>query len=209
MMKEIKNLMFDLGGVIMEIRRADCVKAFTELGMKGADEFFGEYRQTGPFLQLEAGQTTPAEFRQAMRQLFTATVSDSELDAALNKFLVGIPEHRLDELEELKKRYKIYLLSNTNPIMWNSKIAAEFRKRGHDIDHYFDGTLTSFEVKAVKPDRAIFDEAARRWGIEPGETLFLDDSAANVEAARRLGWQATVVEPGAEFSELITKYSDK
>lgn len=198
--------MFDLGGVIMEISRLTCVKAFTELGMKGANEFFGEYCQTGPFLQLEAGELTPDQFRVEMRKLFTADVTDSELDATLNKFLTGIPEHRLAELEELHKRYNVYLLSNTNPIMWESKIADEFCKAGHDIDWYFDGTLTSFEAKAVKPAPEIFDEAARRWAIDPAETLFLDDSHANVEAAKALGWQAVVVNPGDEMADLIDDY---
>lgn len=202
----IKNLIFDLGGVIMDIRRKDCVDAFTELGMRDADSFFGEYKQTGPFLELEAGAIGPDEFRAEMRKLIKKEVSDAEMDAALNRFLTGIPVRRLRELEQLHRRYGMYLLSNTNPIMWNSRIAEQFRQDGHDAGYYFDGMVTSFAVKAVKPGREIFDALRTEAGIEPGESLFLDDSEANCKAARALGYHSVKVEPGAEFNELITRY---
>ena len=202
-METVKNLMFDLGGVIMDICRANCVAAFAALGMKDADSFFGEYKQTGPFLQLEAGEIDPATFRERMRRLITATVSDADLDAALNRFLTGIPVHRLRALEALKGRYGIYLLSNTNPIMWNSRIAEQFRADGHDREYYFDGMLTSFEARAIKPAPAIFEEAIARFGIKPEETLFLDDSRSNLDGAAALGFKTMLVEPGAEFETLL------
>lgn len=195
-MKEIKNLMFDLGGVIMDIRRSDCVDAFTKMGMRDADSFFGEYRQQGPFLQMEVGEITPAEFRDAMRTYFDREVSDQELDDALYKFLVGIPVHRLHELDELRRKYKIFLLSNTNPILWNGKIESEFRKAGHDVGYYFDGMLKSYEALVAKPEKKIFDIAAQQCGIDPAETLFFDDSAENIAAAISFGWQGVVVKPG-------------
>ena len=197
MKKEIKNLMFDLGGVIMDLRRSDCVKAFTELGMKDADSFFDEYRQQGPFLQLEMGEIPASQFRDEMRKFFDKEVSDDQLDAAIFKFLVGIPVSRLEELRQLRRRFKVYLLSNTNTILWNGPIASEFRKEGHDINYYFDGMLTSYEAHSAKPDRRIFDIAAERFGINPAETLFLDDSPYNIEAADKLGWQGVVVKPGS------------
>lgn len=202
----IRNLIFDLGGVIMDIRRTDCVSAFEELGMQGANEFFGEYKQSGPFLRLEAGEIGEDEFRAAMRRLITVPVTDAELDAALNRFLVGIPVHRLRELEELHRRYGMYLLSNTNPIMWRSRIADQFRKDGHDVNYYFDGMVTSFAARSVKPARGIFDTLVADCGIDPAESLFLDDSQANVDAARALGFHAVVVEPGDEFNTLIERY---
>lgn len=82
-------------------------------------------------------------------------------------------------------------------------IAAEFRKEGHDIAHYFDGTLTSFEARSMKPDAAIFRIAEQKFGIKPGETLFLDDSASNTEAAAALGFAVMTVPPGSEFMTLL------
>ena len=121
---------------------------------------------------------------------------------------MGIPVERLRALRELRKRYPVYLLSNTNPIMMNSKIAEEFRKEGLEINDYFDGIVTSYEAKCCKPAKGIFDYAEEVCGIEPKETLFFDDSSSNVEAARRYGYQAVVVNPGDEFVDLLGRYKN-
>jgi len=199
----IKNLLFDLGGVIMDIRRADAVRALGALGMRDADVFLGEYGQQGDFLALERGEVSPAEFRDRLRRhIGNDALTDRQLDEAFEEFLTGIPVGRLRELERLRAKYHIYLLSNTNAIMWDGKIRSEFTKDGKTIDHYFDAMVTSFEVHAYKPEPEIFDAAVRICGIKPQETLFFDDSAANVEAARRFGFNAVVVPCGAEFTSL-------
>lgn len=202
----IKNLLFDLGGVIMDLDRGRCVKAFEALGMKDADDFLGLYGQKGAFLALEAGEIDAEEFHEEVRKLMSHPVSDEEIDAAFNQFLVGIPVERLRALRELRKRYPVYLLSNTNPIMMNSKIAEEFRKEGKEITDYFDGIVTSYEAKCCKPARGIFDYAVEKCGIQPEETLFFDDSEKNVKAARQYGYQAVVVNPGDEFVDLLSRY---
>jgi putative hydrolase of the HAD superfamily len=202
----INNLLFDLGGVIMDIRRENCVAAFERLGMTNANDLLGEYGQKGPFLMIENGTIDSAEFRREIRRYIPQEVTDRQIDDAFNCFLVGIPVNRLKQLEALKQKYGVYLLSNTNPLMWDSKIADEFKNDGHDINYYFDGIVTSFEAKAYKPDAEIFHYAAEHCGINPQETLFLDDSAKNVEAAISLGWNAVQVKPGDEFADLINQY---
>lgn len=199
----IDTLMFDLGGVIMDIRRENAVEALRNLGMENAGDFLGDYGQKGPFLALEKGEIGAEEFRREVRKLIPRPVSDSELDEAFNRFLIGIPVERLRELEKLKKRYRVYMLSNTNPIMWNSFIDREFRKDGHDRDYYFDGCVASFDVKAYKPDAAIFDIARERFSLVPENTLFFDDSKANCDAATALGYHTAWVRPGTEFTEYI------
>ncbi len=199
----IRNLLFDLGGVIMDIRRERCIEAFRDLGMAEPGQFLGEYVQAGPFGALEAGEITPAQFRDELRRYLPSGTTDTQIDVAFERFLIGVPVHRLQALERLRERYRLFLLSNTNEIMWNSMIAAEFRKEGHDIAHYFDGTLTSFEARSMKPDAAIFRIAEQKFGIKPGETLFLDDSASNTEAAAALGFAVMTVPPGSEFMTLL------
>lgn len=191
----IKNLMFDLGGVIMEIERMNAVKALEALGMRDVDKMLGDYGQTGPFLQLEKGEISPEEFHREIHKLMPAGVTDDQIDEAFEKFLVGIPVERLRKLEELHKKYNIYLLSNTNKIMWDGFITKEFRKDGHDMSYYFDGTVASFEAKAYKPDAEIFRIAERRFGIKPEETIFFDDSKANCEAAAKLGFRTEWIGP--------------
>lgn len=199
----IKNLLFDLGGVIMDIRRLNCVASLERLGMKDADSFLGEYSQKGPFLQLEEGLITEAEFRQAVREFIDGEVADEQIDKAFCDFLVGIPVHRLTELRELRKHYGIYMLSNTNPIMWHSRIAEEFRHEGMEREDYFDGIVTSFEARSIKPDAKIFHHVVNQLGIKPEETLFLDDSQKNLDAAAELGFHTLLVPPGSEFYNLI------
>ena len=100
------------------------------------------------------------------------------------------------------------MLSNTNKIMWDSKIADEFRKDGHDRDYYFDGCVASFAVKSYKPDAKIFMAALDRFGLTPEETIFFDDSKANCDAAAALGFQTVWVCPGAEFYNLLPGRGD-
>lgn len=203
----IKNLLFDLGGVIMDIKRENAVKSLTDIGIKNADELLGIYAQKGPFLLLEEGTISPEEFRDKLRECADRQITDNEIDTAFCDFLTGIPVNRLHALDRLKKEgFNIYMLSNTNPIMWDSRISEEFRKASFDMNHYFDGTVTSFEAKVCKPDKAIFNFACKKLGIVPSETLFLDDSQVNVDAARQLGFNAEVVNPGEEFEEIIHRF---
>ena len=185
---KIKNLLFDLGGVIMDIKRENCVRAFEALGMSGANELLGEYSQKGAFLLLEEGTITPEQFREEIRKNISGDVTDEDIDKAFCKFLLGIPPHRLGALEELRKHYKIYMLSNTNSIMVNSDIKHYFRVCGKELEDYFDGLVLSYEAKSIKPDLRIFEYAKSHLGIVPEETLFLDDSQKNLLLLFRLHW---------------------
>lgn len=200
----IKNLLFDLGGVVVNIRRENCVKAFEALGLPDADSYFGEYAQTGIFMAVEDGSASKEEFHNELHRVLPAGVTDRQIDEAFQKFIIGIPEHRLKALEDLRRKYNIYLLSNTNPIMWEGVLDREFRKLpGRTRPDYFDGMVTSFEARAAKPDVAIFQYACRTLGIKPEETLFLDDSQANLDAAAALGFHTALVNPGTEFESVL------
>lgn len=187
----------------MDIDRMNCVASFKKLGMADPEMFLGEYVQQGPFGDLESGRIDAPAFHEEMRKYLPAGVSDEAIDSAFSDFLIGIPVRRLDALEELRKRYKVYILSNTNPIMWNGRIAEEFAKQGKDITAYTDGAITSFEVKCMKPDARIFMEALQKFGIKAQGTVFLDDSKANTDAAARLGFETIHVAPGSEFMDLL------
>lgn len=202
----IKNLLFDLGGVIMDIDRMNCVRAFQRLGFTDVDKYLGDYGQKDFFLNLESGAIDETEFYAKVHAHLPSDVTDSQIKDALNEFLTGIPAHRLHQLAELREKYPVYLLSNTNPVMWNSKIMAEITKEGHPIDYYFNGIVTSYEARCCKPDRRIFDYAAEKFNINPDETLFFDDSQSNVDAARSYGYHAIKVNPGDEFAVLLKNY---
>ncbi len=200
------NLLFDLGGVIMDIERQRCVDAYRKLGMSHPEQFLGDYVQQGPFMMIESGRISPSEFRSMMREYLPAGVTDSQIDEAFFQFLVGIPEHRLRQLRQLRANHGIYLLSNTNPIMWDGKIKQEFTKEGLTREDYFDGMVTSFEAKSMKPDPHIFHYTVEHLGIKPEKTLFLDDSQANLDAAAALGFMTALVAPGSEFADIIANF---
>lgn len=196
-------LLFDLGGVIMEIDRMRAVDAFAEMGMADADGFFDPYHQRGLFGRLEEGLISAAEFRNEVRPLFGRRVSDSEIDSALCRFLIGIPAERLERLAALRRKgYKVGMLSNTNPIMWEAFILPEFRKAGKSVSDYFDGIVTSFDARCCKPDRRIFDYACESLGLNPADTIFFDDGPGNVEAARALGFKTEQVSAENDFMTL-------
>lgn len=200
----IRNVLFDLGGVIMDIDRSRCVEAFKALGFADVEDFLGDYAQKGSFADLESGRIDAAEFRRRIRPCLPEGTGDRAIDRAFCEFLIGIPLRRLVALRELRRLgLGVYMLSNTNPIMWNSKIAEEFGQEGLRREDYFDGIVTSFEARVMKPAPEIFAYAAERLGIEPSETIFLDDGEANVRAAEAAGWHAALVPPGVEFDALL------
>lgn len=199
--------MFDLGGVIMNIRREDCVAAFKRLGMENPDLFLGEYSQSGPFASIENGSSTPEQFRNDVRAIIgNPDIEDAAIDEAFGEFLKGIPAYRLEALRRLKSRYNLYMLSNTNPIMWADGIARSFAQEGKDVNFYFQGIERSYKVGCMKPDARIFRDAEERFGILPEETIFLDDSQANCDAAEALGFHTICVHPGTEFMDLLARY---
>lgn len=192
-------MVFDLGGVLIDLKRENAVSALEGLGIPDVDSLLGLYRQEGPFLALETGEITAAEFFDQLRPLCRPGTTDQEITDAFNCFLVGLPEERLDALMELRRRGKhVYALSNTNAVMYNSWIAKAFSVQGKRINDYFEGVMASFEQGVCKPHRGIFEALIERYQLDPTRTLYLDDSAANCEAAAGCGLRtATVGAPGS------------
>ena len=114
--KGIKNLIFDFGGVLINLDRQRCIENFRKLGLEKVDELLGMYSQQGIFMQHEKGLISSAQFRDSIRGQITQEVTDEQIDAAWNSFLVDIPRFKLDMLLKLREKYVVYLLSNTNEI---------------------------------------------------------------------------------------------
>lgn len=204
MLTNIDNIVFDLGGVVIDLDRDQCIRSLEALGISEAADLLGLYVQSGPFLGLETGRITAAEFFDLLRAEARPGTTDTDLQDAFNAFLVALPLNRLKAIRRLRHIGKrTFCLSNTNPVMWNSWIAARFRAEGFTVNDYFDGIVASFAEGCCKPDPAIFRHLINRYGLDPQRTLFLDDSQTNVEAARSTGLKAERVAPGTEFTELL------
>lgn len=198
---EYKNIVFDLGGVIIDIRRDAAVEALEVLGITEADRLLGEYEQKGVFLLLEEGQISDAEMYDELLPLCNPGTTCTGIKTAFEKFLIGLPVERLRLIESLRaKGYNTYVLSNTNPIFFNDWIDKAFRQDGKTINDYFDGIVTSFQEQACKPNPLIFRNLLNRFNLRPDETLFLDDSAANCAAAEAFGIHTVRITPTGERS---------
>lgn len=187
MKENIQNIVFDFGGVLIDLDRRRCVEQFRQLGLRDADGLLHDYQQQGFFQLHEKGLISDADFRNRIRSLIGAQVSDADIDSAWNSFLGTIPAYKLECLLALRRRYKVCLLSNTNAIHWQHACTHDFAAGGHRVEDYFDRIYLSYQLRMAKPDEAIFRAVLADAGIEPGETLFLDDSEANCRAAEALG----------------------
>ncbi len=203
-MKKIDTIVFDLGGVLINLDKQACIDAFRALGFAEVEQYLGEYEQQGIFGKLEAGKISPAEFRNGVRSAMGQEVNDQEIDTAFNAFLLDLPLYKLEMLRELKKSYRIVMLSNTNAIMFDFICDTIFRQEGLTVHHYFDDIFVSHEMGCTKPNRYIYEQLIAKAGIVPEQTLYVEDSAANLEAAAPFGFKTLLVEPYEDFRERIT-----
>ncbi len=195
----IKNIVFDLGGVLVDLDREACVRSFAEIGFPEAAGMLDPYKQSGIFLDLEEGTASPENIYEYVAARASQRVTPQMVDRALCTFLVDLPQYKLDMLLELRRRYRIFMLSNTNPIMFPYIVHRWFSDGGHTPQDYFDRMFLSYEMKLVKPDPAIFLRMAADGDMIPSETLFIDDGPANIEAAAALGFRTYPARAGEDF----------
>ena len=193
---QYKNLIFDLGGVVIDIKRENAAMALEALGIEDADKMLGEYEQKGTFLLLEEGRLSSAELYDTLLPLCNPGTTCTDIKCAFEKFLTAVPVERLKRLRQLRERgYRTYVLSNTNPVMYNDWIANAFRQEGKSVNDYFDGIVVSFQELMCKPNPQIFANLLSRYDLNADETLFLDDSADNCRAAASLGIHTVTITP--------------
>ena len=202
-MENIKNIVFDLGGVIITLDRDEAVRRFLAIGVNSAEELLDPYHQKGIFLALEEGRVSCDEFYEEIRKLAGANIPAEQIDYALYGFLVNLPSYKLDMLEALAGKYHLYLLSNTNPIIMGWAHDPKTWGREKVLPHYFEKMYLSYEIGATKPDQKIFDFLIEDSGIVPSETLFIDDGLANVEMGKRLGMKTYQPKNGEDFRHIF------
>lgn len=192
-------LLFDFGGVLVDLDKQRCIRAFDALGFD-IRPFLGTYRQAGVFSRLERGEITTGQFCQELRALSgRPSLTDAEITEAWRKYLLDIPAERIEMLLKLRRHYRLYVLSNTNIVHWEMARDGYFRYQGRQVADFFDGVFLSYELGMEKPAPEIFRHVARSIGRPAGEILFLDDSEVNCEAARKEGFQARIAPAGSQW----------
>ncbi len=187
----IKNIIFDLGGVVLNIDPNLTVEAFENYGLENVRQKYNFPNQVELFDDIEVGKITPAEFRDGLRELFGMPFTNEQIDKAWNAMLLDFPAGRLEALEKVQKHYSTFLLSNTNEIHLEAYLKILKESSGYnDLSHIFNKIYYSQRVGLRKPDEKLFRLVLEENGLNAEETLFIDDAAINVEAAKKVGIQA-------------------
>lgn len=193
---QLKNIIFDLGDVIIPIDLTAPVRNFATLANLTEDDVREIWKQHDLINRYETGLIDDAAFRDHVRQLLQSdTWADEVIDTAWNTVLLDLPVERVEHIKELKQTYRIFLLSNTSPIHIRQVNRILVQLNQPTLEELFERVFYSYEVRLAKPSLDIYRHVLIEAGIEATETAFFDDNAANIQAAAALGIQAVHVQP--------------
>ena len=178
-MYDIKNIIFDLGGVILNLDYSNTIKEFNKLGLFNFEKLYNQKKQVQIFDDFEKGKISPEKFIFLIRQLVKVNIKEIDFINAWNAMLLEIPLERLEFIKKLKKKFKIYLLSNTNELK--------------DFQNCFDQIYYSSEIGMRKPDAECFLKVIQDHHLNAHETLFIDDTIQHVKGARKVGINAILL----------------
>ena len=194
----LPHLLFDFGGVLIDIDYAATPAAMRRLSRAGSSIEFSQASQAELFDKFETGHLSPAGFRAGLRAAYTLEATDDELDAAWHAMLLGVPPNRLALVAELRRQgHQTALLSNTNALHIaeiNRRLAAQYGF-AHGIADALDRVFYSQEVGLRKPGEEIFRHVLREMNWRPEDVLFIEDSPQHIATARRLGLRVLHLAP--------------
>lgn len=192
---EIKNLIFDLGGVIIDLDVPKTLTGFSNLSGLHPQDVTRLFKSADGFEKYERGEYSDQEFRDFVRDLYKINVDDESLDTCWNAMILGIPALKLELLTSLKKKYNTFLLSNTNTIHLThiNTVVLPPSETVPSLDSYFHGSYYSHIMGKRKPEARIFHQVIEENNLDPVETLFFDDNPDNVAGAKAVGLQAAFV----------------
>ena len=207
MVTPVKNIIFDLGGVLINLNYQLTRKAFEELGVQDFDAFYTQHAANPLFENLEVGAIEPEAFYESLREATGLTHSDAQLETAWNAMLLDFPAERLQWLDQIKNKYNIYLFSNTNAIHYNAFTAiyaqtAPLIGLHPDFNHFFIEAHYSHTLGQRKPEVAAFEAVLAKSGLDAAHTLFIDDTISNIEGAQKAGLQTIFLSGGLTVQDL-------
>lgn len=203
-MSQLKNIIFDLGGVLLNLDVARCMDGLERIGLHEVRKWITGTNEAGFFKEYECGLLTTAQFRDEIRKWTSRPLADGEIDGIWNSMLKDIPPYKLELLCDLRKKYNLFLLSNTNELHWQV-CTGQFACNGMRVQDYFTRIFLSFQMHLAKPDVEIFRVVCDTAGIEAEESLFVDDSMENCRAAASLGIHTLHYTPGDDLKMQLQK----
>ena len=195
-----RHIVFDLGGVVFRLDKMIAIRRFKEIGVTRVEEFLDDYAQKGIFGDLEAGILTAEQYRDELSRIVGKPLTMEQLEYAWTGYAAELYQHNFDALLHLRQEgFPVALLSNTNPFMMRWARSNAFDGNGHGLDYYFDRLYLSYEMRMMKPAPEIFEAMIEGEGTEPGNILFIDDSARNCQAAADLGIRTLNPDNGGDW----------
>ena len=184
----IKNIIFDLGGVLVGLDSERCIDAFKKIGAYKVADYVEGHRTEDLFYDTEVGNISQHDFCNEVRRISECSARDEDIVWAWNQLLTVIPDEKKRRLLELHdKGFRLFLLSNTNEMHWTYCAEELFPYKHWIAEDYFEGIYLSYELHKIKPQEDIFRTVLADAGIKAEETLFIDDSKENCDAAHALG----------------------
>ena len=185
----IRNIIFDLGGVILNIDYRKTEQAFNDLGVTEFRKLYSQFHASDLFINLETGRISPRGFIEEIKRYSSTKLSDNNIKQAWNAMLMDFPQGRLNFLNNIKRNYRTFLLSNTNEIHYNAiqENYSEVMKTETPLDGCFEKVYYSHQMGMRKPDKEVFEYVLYANHLDPAETLFIDDTFTNVEGALKTG----------------------
>ena len=203
-MQNIKNVIFDLGGVIINLDLNKTIKAFNKLSETPFEKIYTQASQIELFNSLDTGKISEKDFFNELKKKINYSGKDETLLNAWNAMLLDVPEKRLDVLVEMKHNYNTYLLSNTCESHIKAFEHDLYNEHGvKNFDDYFDKVYYSCRVGLRKPDKEIFELVLKENNLKPEETIFIDDSAQHVKGAGLCNINSFLLEKNTEIGDLL------
>lgn len=208
--EKIKNIIFDFGGVVIDIDFQLSIDSYNRLGAKEFEKVYCQAKQTGIFDDLDKGICSPEEFTERVKQYLPQNVTKQQITDAWNDIIIGFPGKRISFLKKLKDHYFTIMLSNTNKIHYDVYIK-DLRENFDckNLNDLFCKAYLSFEIGMRKPDKEIFELVFNENNIKKDESLFIDDFKLNIEAAAALGIPSLWLKKGVDICDLFDGYKLK
>lgn len=204
-MPDIKNIIFDLGGVLLNIDFAITQKAFAELGMENTDEKFGKHTQLEFFDQLDRGEISDNEFFEKVLTEMPLGTKKEDISQAWNAMILDFPQENFDLLKRLSKNYRLFLMSNTNSVHF-----PEYQRLLHrsfninSLDDLFTKAYYSFQIGKRKPENEFFELILKENNLNANKTVFIDDTLFNAKASTKNGIRGLHLAENTKLTDFFT-----
>ncbi|NCB08819.1 MAG: HAD family phosphatase [Bacteroidia bacterium] len=201
----IRNIIFDLGKVLLNLDFDASIQAFQKLGLKNSVLDQRQVYSDPVFYELETGRVTPEAFRERVRNILNnRQLTDRQINDAWCAMILDIPGHRVQTVQKLGEKYQVFLFSNTNKIHIDRLLPAFKKQHGIDFPSLFVKDFYSHELNERKPEISSFRKVIELSGVNPGETLFVDDLEKNIIGAQQAGLKTFWLKEGMEMSDIFS-----